>query len=356
MSKEDFVIFFILGLNICFFVACDDTNADDSIDYSYVDRIAVADNEYKNPVYRDDHPDPTVIKSDDGYYYSLSTGIKTYLRSSNLYEWQNTGVSPISDETRSFIRGEGKAIWAPDIVNIGGKTLMYLSVVGEDVSVAVLEADRCNGEFRFDSYLTNDRDNGWLHLIDTEVVEDPETRKVWMFAGSYNGIYRTELSKDGKSLLNSEFIHVAGNSILDDESRSTVFEGAYLYRREGFWYLFASAGESILYNYKIVVGRSEKIDGVFYDRKGRRMSEGYAETILSSNEEDMFWGPGHNGEIIEDRNGNTYMFYHCHDKRFVNSSIYGIRTLMLQEIKWDNEGWPYFDEGKPSLVCIKPEI
>ena len=79
------------------------------------------------------------------------------------------------------------------------------------------------------------------------------------------------------------------------------------------------------------------------------MTEGFATTLLQSTESDTFFGPGHNGEIFTDKTGKTFMLYHCHSKKAPPH----LRFLMLQEILWGADGWPYFKDGKPAATGEK---
>lgn len=72
------------------------------------------------------------------------------------------------------------------------------------------------------------------------------------------------------------------------------------------------------------------------------MQDGYAETILSTREDDAFFGPGHNGEIFTTPSGKTYMFYHCHWRGCQDMSF---RPMCLQEVFWSEDGWPFFANG-----------
>lgn len=89
--------------------------------------------------------------------------------------------------------------------------------------------------------------------------------------------------------------------------------------------------------------------------------DGYATMILRSEKEDEFFGPGHNGEIFTVKEGRTFIFYHCHWKGTSASGhsstvwkgpAYVPRPLFLQEIFWDDAGWPYFGNGgRPQKIC-----
>ena len=204
--------------------------------------------------------------------------------------------------------------------------------------------------------VTDGRVTGICDTIDPEVVKDPETGKVWMFFGSVGKVHRVELTADGRALApGAKYVHVAGLHVDDPKAhphRRRVFEGTYLHRRGGWWYLFASSGEYNNGTYAVLVGRARRITDDFTDRAGRLMKEGFAEKILSSRPGDRFYGPGHNGEIFTAPSGRTYMVYHCHDREIApyKPDGYNPRPLFLQEIFWDAEGWPYFETGRPAAT------
>ena len=92
-----------------------------------------------------------------------------------------------------------------------------------------------------------------------------------------------------------------------------------------------------------------ELRSVFLNRDGVPLTEAKANPILFSDEGEKFYGPGHNGEIFSDKLGRTFMLYHCHAK----SAPPQLRFLMLQEIKWDTNGWPYFQDGQPAASAEK---
>lgn len=134
-----------------------------------------------------------------------------------------------------------------------------------------------------------------------------------------------------------------------DVTRSKVFEAVALYKYNDYWYMFVSSGLYSDYTYNIKVGRSESLEGEFVSKAGQSLKEGLATTIISTSKSDTdFWGPGHNSEVVQDLEGRYYMFYHCHGKDVpVTVAGYTPRALMLQQLFWDEEGWPYFEGGKP---------
>lgn len=323
---------------------------------------------FSNPVFAHDWPDPTIWQGDDSLYYTFSTagtnyakGLGKFLWSEDMVTWDTIPDYVWTSQTLSQLKQYGSSLWAPQVTRIGGRWLMYLTCYGTssaDPSIVVLTLDSetfptsegLHGPWSLDGVITSSKENHIIDTIDPFVTEDTITGRVWMFFGSTGRNYRVELAADGLSLSDSaSFTHVAGLSLAEDTKRNKVFEGAYLYYRDGYWYYFVSSGMYSNYTYSLKVGRSPSLDSTFVSKSGDLMTEGHATTILSTNSDDKdFFGPGHCGEIFEDNDGHTYMYYHCHAKDVpITVAGYIPRALMLQQIYWDDEGWPYFEGGKP---------
>ena len=307
--------------------------------------VAVAQaQEISNPIWRESWPDPTVWQAEDGNYYALCTGLRRTLTSKDLFNWEVINSSVISPDTRGEMRDIARHFWAPDVVTIRGQRLLYITLYNsaKDSSIGVLKEVSPNN-FEFHGVITRSTENGILDTIDPEVVVDEKRGKVWLFFGSIGKIHRVELASDGLSLKKrAKYIHVAGLSKKESRSRARVFEGCYMHRRNGYWYMFVSAGWYNDHTYKLLVGRSRKLTGTFRDREGRELTEGYATPVIVSEKGDFFYGPCHCGEIFT-KDNKDYIFYHCHN-RDVKPHM---RPLMLQELKWDKQGWPYVEGGKP---------
>ena len=323
---------------------------------------------FSNPVFAHDWPDPTIWQGDDSLYYTFSTagtnyakGLGKFLWSEDMVTWDTIPDYVWTSQTLSQLKQYGSSLWAPQVTRIGGRWLMYLTCYGTssaDPSIVVLTLDSetfptsegLHGPWSLDGVITSSKENHIIDTIDPFVTEDTITGRVWMFFGSTGRNYRVELAADGLSLSDSaSFTHVAGLSLVEDTKRNKVFEGAYLYYHDGYWYYFVSSGMYSNYTYSLKVGRSPSLDGTFVSKSGDLMTEGHATTRLSTNSDDKdFFGPGHCGEIFEDNDGHTYMYYHCHVKDVpITVAGYIPRALMLQQIYWDDEGWPYFKGGKP---------
>ena len=175
---------------------------------------------------------------------------------------------------------------------------------------------------------------GVKNSIDPNYIE--ENGRKYIIWGSFYGIYGIELNSDGLTVKDTRNkFQLAG----------TYFEAPYIYKRGGYYYLFGSIGsccEGDNSTYQTVVGRSTSFTGPYTARNGGRMLDNSFEVLLSGNS--VWAGPGHNSRIIEDNSGTTWMTYHAYIRGQSNIG----RTALIDEVKWSNDGWPYFTNGVPS--------
>ncbi len=302
-------------------------------------------NEYKNPVADKNLPDPSIIKGDDGYYYVYATETVRNLpiyRSKNLVDWEFAGTA-FTDETRpNFVEKAG--IWAPDISKIGDKYVMHysMSVWGGEWSCGIgcASSDSPAGPFENHGKMFISSEIGVQNCIDPFYIED-EGKKYLMF-GSFSGIYAVELTDDGLAVKPGfKPIKLAG----------TAYEGTYIHKKDGKYYLFASTGtccEGLKSTYATVVGKSDKLLGPYTDREGAYMLDNHHEMLIHKN--DHFVGTGHNSEIVTDDAGDDWILYHA-----VKVSGSKGRRLMLDKIIWVN-GWPSVAGDSPALKAKAPSF
>lgn len=300
-------------------------------------------NMYSNPVVDYSLPDPSVIKGDDGYFYLYATEDIRNLpihRSKDLLNWEFVGTA-FTENTRPNFEPKG-GLWAPDIEKIGDKYVLYysMSVWGGEwtCGIGCAVSDKPEGPFIDQGKLFRSNEINVQNSIDPFYIEDQG--KHYLFWGSFSGIYYIELTNDGLYLqVESQPKQVAGNA----------YEGVYIYKKDDFYYLFASIGtccEGLNSTYTTVVGRSDHLFGPYMDKKGNPMIENNHEVIISKN--NSFVGAGHNSEIVTDEVGNDWMFYHA-----VSTKKPEGRVLMLDQVSWTN-GWPTVANGTPSTQSIKP--
>ena len=306
----------------------------------------LAQNKYTNPVFDQNTPDPSVVKAPDGAFYAYGTG-GTCRKSYDLVNWEDMGIALKRPTWNDSVRTdkEGKvhpmrfSLWALDVSRVGKKYLVHYASAywGNETRTGLGVAEGTSPtEFTDCGKMFCSTEIGVQNSIDPCYVKDKG--KKYLIWGSFRRLYMGRLTKDGKRIKNpSHLTQVAG----------TAFEGAMVYKRKGYYYLFASVGtccEGAKSTYHTVVGRSKKLAGPYVDRQGGRMLDNHYETVIKGN--DRWKGPGHNSEIITDKEGDTWLLYHAYDALDPEKG----RVMLLDKLLWDEEGWPYVEGGTPSTT------
>ena len=305
-----------------------------------------------------DWPDPAVWQDSDGETYSVATGLETVRRSRDLFTWEDLGRNPLTPAARRrFSDFTSQRPWAPNVVRVGKAWLLYVSLFKDlaHCRIEVLESDSPIGPFSPVGTVIDSADIGITCTIDSHVVSDDG--RLWMFFGSYpDGVHLIELASDGKSVKpGAQPHHVAGSRRGSSHRAACEYEGAYAFRRGKWWYLFLSSGSFNSWTYHLVVGRSERIEGPYLDRDGNDLLQTDAPALLASRQYDRINSPGHNGDIICDGGGRTYMYYHAHAVPVPGSADgpYVNRSMFVQRLDWDDAGWPFFAGGRPMASEIQ---
>lgn len=306
----------------------------------------LAQNKYTNPVFDQNTPDPSVVQAPDGAFYAYGTG-GTCRKSYDLVHWEDMGIALKRPTWNDSVRTdkEGKvhpmrfSLWALDVSRVGKKYLVHYASAywGNETRTGLGVAEGTSPtEFTDCGKMFCSTEIGVQNSIDPCYVKDKG--KKYLIWGSFRRLYMGRLTKDGKRIKNpSHLTQVAG----------TAFEGAMVYKRKGYYYLFASVGtccEGAKSTYHTVVGRSKKLAGPYMDRQGGRMLDNHYETVIKGN--DRWKGPGHNSEIITDKEGDTWLLYHAYDAQDPEKG----RVMLLDKLLWDEEGWPYVEGGTPSTT------
>ncbi|HEX8787210.1 MAG TPA: family 43 glycosylhydrolase, partial [Telluria sp.] len=119
-------------------------------------------------------------------------------------------------------------------------------------------------------------------------------------------------------------------------------EGEEVVRHDGWWYLFASTGDTV------AVGRARAPAGPFLDRDGKDMAAGPAGgTPLLSQNGKRWTEPGHN-TVFQDAAGQWWTIYQAIDANapFFSAPDKLRRSVaMLDRIDWI-DGWPVAAGGQ----------
>lgn len=308
---------------------------------------------YTNPIISDTSAaDPTVIRAQDGYFYLYATQTDKYwvpiYRSRDLVNWEFQKTA-FRNATKPTIPGGG-AFWAPEIRYINNKYVLYFSWAkwgdGGNSYTAVATSDSPLGDFPDSKALITNTEFG-SNVIDQFYYEDKG--KKYMFFGSFNGIYVTELTDDALSVKRDAL----GNPTLKKKVCGNAFEGTNLYKKNDYYYLFASINnccDGMNSRYKVVVGRSKDVLGPYVDKSGKDMLNNSWELVLEGDGQKWF-GPGHNSIIIQDDEGTDWMIYHSYMKK---DGAVGGRLGMLDRVLWTDDGWPYIKNCIPSNSDLIP--
>lgn len=286
---------------------------------------------YSNPILYADYSDPDVIRVGSDYFmvassFHFSPGIPI-LTSRDLVHWKILGhvlpklpfhpaydmVPPytltdsISKPVGDGMRYAG-GVWAPSIRFHDGRFYVYWATPNEGIfmssaadpagkwsePVAVLAGPGYEDPCPFWD------DDGRAYLVHSRVGAGP-------------GILHA-MSPDGKT------VYDAGKTIVDDKVNLPVFEGPKVYKRNGYYYIFAPIGG--VETGPQAVLRSRHIDGPYESRAVLKPTA----TIK---------GP-HQGGYIETPTGQGWFIH------FNSTGAFG-RITYLEPVVWQDD-WPIIGE------------
>ena len=232
---------------------------------------------------------------------------------------------------------EHNELYAPDVVEKDGKYYLFAYIIGAKGCVAV--SDRPEGPFVDRGVVLMANEIGVHNSIDQFYIRD--NGKNYLIWGSFFGIYMIQLTEDGLRIMpGAQKVQIAGS----------LMEASYVYKRDGYYYLFGSAGsccEGANSTYRVVYGRSTSLAGPYVNKSGGRMLDNQCEILLQSN--DFVAGPGHNAEFVEDDNGDTWIPYHGYLR--ANADLG--RVVLLDKVQW-KDGWPFIENSSPSSSSAAP--
>jgi arabinan endo-1,5-alpha-L-arabinosidase len=158
------------------------------------------------------------------------------------------------------------------------------------------------------------------------------------FGSFWNGIKLVRLRDDRRSLAEPGTWYTIASrprsaAIPDTAAGDAAIEAPFIFRKDKYYYLFVSfdyccRGEKS--TYKIMVGRSQQIQGPYLDRDGTPMTLGGGSVVL---EGDKSWhGVGHNAVVAAE--DGDWLVFHGYD-----AADGGKSKLRLEKLQWV-DGWP----------------
>jgi beta-xylosidase/pectin methylesterase-like acyl-CoA thioesterase len=292
---------------------------------------------YVNPVIFADYSDPDVVRVGDDFWMTASSfnavPALPILHSTDLVRWTlvNYAVDRLPVEFDAPQHGNG--VWAPAIRYHDGA--FYIFYGDPDRGIYMVKTRDPRG--RWDAPVLVRAAKGW---IDPAPFwdDDGNAYLVHAFANSRAGVksilHVNRMSADGTRLLDE------GTLVFDGHASHPTIEGPKLYKRNGWYYIFAPAG-GVGTGWQTVL-RSRRVLGPYEDRVVMRQGN----TPIN--------GP-HQGGWVELPNGEGW-FVHFQDR-----GVYG-RVVHLQPLAWSGD-WPVIGAdvdgdgvGEPVLEQHAPDV
>jgi len=299
------------------------------------------DGTYQNPVLFADYSDPDVVRVGEDYWLTASSfnhvpGLPI-LHSRDLVNWTLVGHALgrlVPPEYYATPR-HGGGVWAPAIRHHGGKFWIYYP--DPDFGIYVVTADDPRGRWSEPVLVC-----GGKGLIDPCPFWDADGRAYLIHAwarsraGISNRLTLRELSPDGQRTVGDGAVIIDGDQL----PGWRTIEGPKLYRRGGYYYVFAPAG-----------GVTEGYQAVF---RSRNIHGPYEARVVLEQGSTPINGP-HQGAWVDTPAGEHW-FLHFQDR-----GAYG-RVVHLQPMRWRDD-WPLIGEdpdgdgkGQPVLVHRRPAV
>lgn len=311
-------------------------------DQPTVSKVWVADKgdgTYRNPILYADYSDPDAIRVGGDYYLVASSfdavpGLPI-LHSKDLVNWTILGHAlqrqPPYDVYSRPQHGNG--VWAPAIRYHKGEYYIYYP--DPEFGIYMIKAPSPAGPWS--EPLLIKAAKGWIDPCPFW-DEDGNAYLVNALAGSRAGakgiLLINKLSQDGTKLLDD------GVMVFDGHAHHPTTEGPKLYKRNGYYYIFAPAG-GVPTGWQLVL-RSKNIYGP------------YEEKIVMAQGKSSTNGP-HQGAWVETQTGESWFLH------FQDQGPYG-RVVHLEPMKWIND-WPVIGidregkgTGEPVLTYKKPNV
>ncbi|MBD5203166.1 MAG: glycosyl hydrolase 43 family protein [Barnesiella sp.] len=297
---------------------------------------------YKNPVINADYSDPDVVRVGDDYYMTASSfcdipGLPV-LHSKDLVNWTLVGHAIAEMPEYAQFQPDpqhGNAVWAPAIRYHNGEYYIYYG----DPDLGIFMTKTKDPAGPWEPLVLVHAAKG---IIDTCPLWD-EDGKAYIahgYAGSRAGVKSIlgmiEMTPDGTKSIGQDRV------IYDGHIENETIEGAKIYKRDGWYYIFSPAG-GVATGWQEVL-RSKSPWGPYEVRN-----------VMDQGTTDIN-GP-HQGGWVDTPDGKEDWFLHFQDK-----GPYG-RVVHLQPMKWNEDGWPVIGvdpdgdgRGEPVMTYKKPAV
>jgi len=311
--------------------------------------------------------DPVMIKENNTFYlFCTGFGIAVW-SSTDLQSWKKE--APVFATAPQWavdtIPGFKGHIWAPDISFHDGQYYLYYSVsaFGKNTSAIGVATnatlDPSSPNFRWIDHgrvlQSYPGKTNW-NAIDPNFVVNDNGVPYLVFGSFWDGLKLVKLTADrlhpAEDLATIPTVASRKTNSSDSnppavdnnpaDAGGNAIEAPFIFKKGAYFYFFASIDyccKGVNSTYKVIVGRSKKLEGPYLDKEGKSLRTGGGTVLLQG---DKNWhGVGHNGVCAA--GGKEYILYHGYD-----AADNGRSKLLIRELRWDDTGWPMIDANRNS--------
>ena len=286
---------------------------------------------FQNPILYADYSDPDVCRVGDTFYMTASSfnyipGLPI-LVSKDLVNWElkNYAIKERIPYAQYDSPAHAKGIWAPSIRYHNGE--FYIFVGMPDEGIFVLKAKDPLGDWSEPHLILPGK--GYI---------DP--CPIWNEDGTAYVVHGYAKSRIGfKSILGAFQITPDGEHAISDDvfiydgtATNPTIEGPKVYKRNGYFYIFAPAG-GVRTGWQTVL-RSKTLYGP------------YEEKIVMHQGSSDINGP-HQGGLVDTPSGEEWFLH------FQDAGVYG-RITHMQPVIWKND-WPVIGKDVEGIDCGEPQ-
>jgi beta-xylosidase len=298
-------------------------------------RPDLGDGTYRNPVLHADYSDPDVIRVGGDFWMTASSfnhvpGLPI-LHSRDLVNWSlvNHALPRLVPHVHFASPRHGGGVWAPAIRHHAGRYWIFYP--DPDFGLYMLTADHPRKRWSEPHLVLAGQG-----LIDPCPLWDEDGRCHLVYAwarsrsGRSNVLTLQQLTPDGRKPVGE------ARDIIDGESLpgAHTLEGPKLYKRDGWYWVFAPAG-GVATGYQAAF-RARRIEGPYEGR-----------VVLAQGDTPVN-GP-HQGAWVDTPAGEHWFLH------FQEMPAYG-RVVHLQPMRWRRDGWPEIGSAVDANGCGHPVL
>lgn len=336
--------------------------------------------------------DFSIIRDDTGKYYRFSGhhGIEIATSDSLVGPWTNsTPAFPCWRSCLKHLKPQLQDLWAPDVRKIGNTYYLFFTIedFGTDIYGAGNAASAKYGQtvvatsksLKGGTWVVRNTLNIPLRgpeytRFDTSLLVDGDS--MYMSFGSYSwGLFGIPMESPPLQVLGqTTTMLVADEPAPALQGPQNKTEGSYLYKHNGFYYIFYASGDCCLTlkdgppnsgyqpgaEYKIKYCRGRAAHGPYYAKDGTHCRSGLGGTKLLATHGDSVFSPG-SPSIFHDPKHGLVMIY-----QYMNPAATGLsedNILMGWNPLSFEDDWPVLHEAldstpkpesAPAMLAAKP--